>query len=197
MSQIIIGITGGIGSGKTTISEFLNTLGYPIYSSDIQAKWLMENDAVVGRELVNLFGDAAFSDGKLDRKHLSSLVFSDKDNLDKLNAIVHPALERDFDKWCEGQSAELVFKEAAILFESGSYKNVDKTICVTAPEALRIKRVMQRDGVSEDKVKERIDNQWSEEKKKALADFVIFADDEQLIIPQILKIIENINSVKS
>lgn len=187
----IVGLTGGIGSGKSTIAAFYKQLGYPTYSADTRSKWLMDNDLKVKKQLIATFGETIYPN-HLDRKALAEIIFKDKEALAKVNAIAHPAVERDFQQWCEQQDANIVFKEAAILFESGSYKNVDKTICVVAPEIIRVKRVMQRDGVSAKQVQERMANQWNDEKKIALADFTIFTDDYQLVIPQALKVLQQI-----
>lgn len=191
---LTVGITGGIGSGKSTIAEFLKLLGYPIYSADIRSKWLMDNDPDIKTQLIATFGKEVYPD-KLDRAALAKIIFNDKEALAKVNAIAHPAVEKDFLQWRSEQNSSIVFKEAAILFESGSYKSVDKTICVVAPEIIRVKRVMQRDGVSAKQVQERIANQWTDEKKIALADYIIHADDSQLAIPQTLSILEQIKSL--
>ena len=189
-----VGITGGIGSGKSTIAELFKLLGYPVYSADIRSKWLMDNDPDIKAQLIATFGKEVYP-GKLDRAALANIIFNDEEALAKVNAIAHPAVEKDFLQWRSEQNTSIVFKEAAILFESGSYKSVDKTICVVAPEVIRVKRVMQRDGVSAKQVQERIANQWTDEKKMALADYVIYADDNQLAIPQALSILEQIKSL--
>lgn len=188
---ITIGITGGIGSGKSTIASFLKLLGFPVYSADMRSKWLMDNDPNIKAQLIASFGEKVYPK-QLDRKALADIIFSNTEALAKVNAIAHPAVEKDFSQWKSKQVSDIVFKEAAILFESGTYKSVDKTICVVAPETLRVKRVMKRDGSNAKQVQERINNQWPDEKKIALADYSIFADDYQLVIPQILSILKNI-----
>ena len=189
--MITVGITGGIGSGKSTIANFYEIAGYPVYYADVRSKWLLNNDIEVRNQLIANFGEEIYPE-YLDRQALANIVFTDSEALKKLNAISHPAIEKDFKKWRSAQNTPIIFKEAAILFESGSYKNVDKTICVTAPEITRIKRVIQRDQTTAIQVQERMNNQWSDEDKIALSDYVITADDIKLVIPQALEILNNL-----
>lgn len=188
---ITVGIAGGIGSGKSTIARLFETMGYPVYYADDRAKWLMNNDATIKAKLIATFGKAVYPD-QLDRKILANIVFSDKAALAQLNAITHPAVERDFLNWCQQQKSDILFKEAAILFESGTEHSVDKVICVIAPESIRIKRVMQRDGATAQQVQERIKHQWSDEKKAALSDFVINTEDYELVEPQVLEVLKQL-----
>ena len=185
-----IGLTGNIGSGKTTVCKIFEVLGIPVFYADDAAKDVMVADAELIGGIKQTFGNQAyFEDGTLNRKHIAGIVFNDKEQLAKLNALVHPAVFRAFDKWVLNQKgAPYVLKEAAILFESGSYKKCDRAIMVTAPLDLRIKRVTSRDGITADEVKARNDRQFSEEKKLALANDVIINDDTQLVIPQVLKL---------
>ncbi len=192
--MITVGITGGIGSGKSTIAHLFELMSYPVYCSDTRSKWLMNNDLEIKKQLIDNFGEKVYP-GYLDRATLANIVFNDKEALEKLNAISHPAVEKDFIRWRAEQTTDIVFKEAAILFESGSYKNVDKTICVVAPEIIRIKRVMQRDNANAKQVQERIANQWPDEKKIEFADFVINTNDIELAIPQAIKTLEAIKSL--
>ena len=187
-----VGITGNIGSGKTTVCKIFEVLGIPVFYADDAAKEVMVTDAELIAGIKQTFGNEAyFEDGELNRKYIAGIVFNDKEELAKLNALVHPAVFRAFDKWVLLQkSAPYVLKEAAILFESGSYKKCDRTIMVTAPLDLRIKRVTTRDGITADEVKSRNDRQFTEEKKLAMADDVIINDDTQLVIPQVLKLHE-------
>ena len=187
-----IGITGNIGSGKTTVSKMFGVLGIPVFYADIAAKDIMTADPVLVADIKKTFGsDAYFADGSLNRKHIANIVFNDDKELAKLNALTHPAVFRAFDKWVLHQKdAPYVLKEAAILFESGSYKKCDRAIMVTAPLNLRIKRVTTRDGITADEVKSRNDRQFTEEKKLAMADDVIINDDTQLVIPQVLDLHE-------
>lgn len=189
--MIKVGITGGIGSGKSTVGHLFEMMGYPVYYADIRAKWLMNNDPTIKAELITTFGKSVYPD-QLDRKALADIVFSDPDALAKLNNITHPAVRRDLEAWSKAQNSPIVFKEAAILFESGTNRSVDKVICVVAPEITRIMRVMKRDKTTAAQVQERIKNQWSDEKKADLSDFVINADDQQLVIPQALDILKQL-----
>lgn len=184
-----VGVTGGIGSGKTTVCKLFETLGVPIYYADSRAKWLMANDPQVREQLVTTFGAETFTDGVLNRPYLSSVVFSNPDKLAELNAIVHPAVFRDGADW-ETKHTDFPYtiKEAALMFETGSYRLLDKIIVVTAPIHVRVERVVQRDATTEQAVRERIENQLPDEQKIAHAHFVIVNDGEQPLIPQVMKI---------
>jgi len=185
-----VGITGNIGSGKTTVSKIFEILGVPVFYADDAAKHVMVEDATLIDALKAEFGkESYFNDGSLNRKHIAGIVFNNEAELTKLNAIVHPAVFRAFDNWVAGvKDAPYVMKEAALLFESSSYKMCDKTIMVTAPLELRINRVMQRDSLSRAEVESRNARQFSEDKKIQLADFVIRNDDTELVIPQVLEL---------
>ena len=184
-----IGITGGIGSGKTTVSKFFSLLGVPVYNADERAKYLLNNDINVIKKVKEIFGDEIYFENKIDRKHLSLLVFNQTNLLEKLNSIVHPAVFHDFDNWCLLHENEpYILKEAALIFETILHQKLDKIIVVTAPQELRISRVMQRDDSTKEEVKRRIQNQMSEEEKIERADFVIHNDEIEIIIPQILEI---------
>lgn len=186
----IIGLTGGIGSGKSTVARYIEAKGIPVYIADEEARKLTDT-AVLTADIVAAFGDSIINDGKIDRKRLSDIVFNNSENLQKLNAIIHPAVRTHFIEWLKSHSSqELVVKEAAILFESGSYKECDYIITVEAPEDVRIGRVVQRDSVSEDAVRARMRNQWTNEKRAEKSDFVIVnidIDDMKVQVEQILK----------
>ncbi len=171
---IIVGLTGGIGSGKTTVMKHIETLGYKVYYADEAGKRIMEQPEMI-RQVQNIFDeDVVDESGYLDRKRIASIVFNNPDKLTELNAVIHPAVARDFDKCiAELGKNEIVVKESAILFESGAYKNCDFTVLITAPEPMRIKRVVERDGISEEEVKNRINNQFSDAKKIKLSNFVV------------------------
>ena len=169
----IVGITGGIGSGKTRIVELFESLGVPCYIADREAKRLMNEDADVKKAIIGLFGNEAYASGILDRTLLGNIVFTQPQKLNALNAIVHPAVAKDFKNWVDNQHYPYVIKEVAILFETGGYKQVDKTLLITAPEEKRIARVMKRDASSKKSIIDRMQNQWSDDKKIPLADFVI------------------------
>lgn len=185
-----IGITGNIGSGKTTVSKIFEILGVPVFYADDAAKRVMVEDSILIDALKVEFGNESyFHDGSLNRRHIAGIVFNNETELTKLNAIVHPAVFRAFDNWVAGiKNAPYVMKEAALLFESSSYEMCDKTIMVTAPLELRIKRVMQRDNLTHAEVESRNARQFLEEKKIRLADFVIRNDDTELVIPQVLEL---------
>lgn len=185
--MIKVGITGGIGSGKTTVCKLFELLGIAVYYSDDEAKKILDGDSTVKSELLNLFGTFILNEfEQIDRKKIATIVFSDTTKLASLNAIVHPAVAKHFDEWCENQSSPYILKEAAILFESGAHKQVDKTIVVTAPVELKLSRVIARDKTTEAEVLKRMANQLPDEEKIKLSDFVIQNDEENLLIPQVL-----------
>ena len=191
-----IGITGNIGRGKTTVSKIFEILGVPVFYADEAAKKVMVEDPILINALKAVFGgESYFNDGSLNRKYIADIVFNNETELAKLNAIVHPAVFRAFDNWLAGiKNAPYVMKEAALLFESSSYKMCDKTIMVTAPLELRINRVMQRDNLTRAEVESRNARQFSEEKKIQLADFVIRNDDTELVIPQVIELHKKFSS---
>jgi len=169
----IIGLTGGIGSGKTTVANMFLELGVPIYIADVEAKKLMNRSKIIKRKLTKLFGADAYLDDKLNKPLIAKKIFSSKVLLEKMNAIVHPKVAAHFKRWVKKQTAPYVIKEAAILFENGSYLQCDAVILVVANEEDRIQRVVKRDNSSIQKVKAIIDNQWSDERKIVLSQFVI------------------------
>jgi dephospho-CoA kinase len=187
-----VGITGNIGSGKTTVSKIFEVLGVPVFYADTQARDAMVKDEILIGAIKKAFGaESYFEDGSLNRKHIAGIVFNDEKQLAILNSIVHPAVFRAFDSWVKQQHhVPYVLKEAALLFESDSYKMCDKTILVTAPLEMRIKRVMQRDNLSESEVRSRDARQFAEEKKVELADYIIKNDNTEAVIPQVLKLHE-------
>ncbi|WP_034921145.1 dephospho-CoA kinase [Gillisia sp. CAL575] len=170
----IVGLTGGIGSGKTTVASFLKELKVPIYIADDAGKYLMNTNSEVKAKIVSLFGEQAYNDGHLDRKYIADKVFNSPEKLQQLNEIVHPAVARDFIKWKNKQDSSYVLYEAAILFESGGYKNCDLVILVTAPLEDRIKRLQARDKSTLEEIEARMKHQWSDEEKRKLSNFEIF-----------------------
>jgi len=190
-----IGITGGIGSGKSTVCRVFAALGIPVFEADQIAKKLMNTDEVIHEKLVSLFGASVYlPDHTVDRKYLAGIVFNDPSLLEQLNSIVHPVVRQTFFDWCDKQKSPYIIHEAAILFESGFYKMMDKTITVVTSENERIQRVMKRDGLTLELVKERIKNQWTDDERIKLADFVIGNNDNELIIPQIIEIDKKIRA---
>jgi dephospho-CoA kinase len=182
------GITGGIGSGKTAACTVFETLGIPVYNADAQAKRLMNADPELKTLLKGYFGNGIYSDGTLDRRRMAEIIFNDKIALEKVNGWVHPAVTRDFERWCSLQTSPYVLEEAAIIFESGIANRFHKIILVTAPDAVRIERVCARDLVTPDAVRTRMSNQWPEDRKIDLADYVIYNDGFRPITPQIMEI---------
>ncbi|AIL44098.1 dephospho-CoA kinase [Elizabethkingia anophelis] len=170
----IIGLTGGIGSGKTTVARFIEEMGYPVYNSDTRAKDLVNESADLKSAIIQLLGKQAYDEnGLYDRKYVGSVVFSNDELLKQLNAIIHPAVNKDFHDWVKKQSREIIFKETALLFELKLNLQCDKSLLVTADESIRIKRVMDRDAKTYREVEKVIDNQMPERKKIRLADYII------------------------
>jgi dephospho-CoA kinase len=185
----IIGITGGIGSGKTTVANEFLSLGIPVYITDLEAKKLMQSEYVLS-QIKEEFGSEVFDKGVLLREKLSEIVFNDDKRLAKLNSIVHPAVKQHFRKWLlEHQDNPLVIYESAILFESGSYKECDYVVNVVAPLETRIQRVIERDKTTREKVLERIKNQWNDEEKSSKSDFIVKNTSMEAIKLEIVKIL--------
>ncbi len=185
----IIGLTGGIGSGKSTVGKVFYELGIPVYNADTEANKLINSSPEIIRKLKKTFGEDIYDKkNNLERKKLANIIFNDKKMLNKVNSIVHPAVKKDFLKWVSEQTSKYVIKEAAILFESGSYKEVDKIITVIAPKNIKILRVCKRDCVSIEKVEERIKNQMPDNLKVLKSNYVIYNDEIRLVLPQIIKI---------
>ncbi|WP_298541018.1 dephospho-CoA kinase [uncultured Aquimarina sp.] len=184
----VIGLTGGIGSGKSTVAEMFAKLGVPIYIADDEAKKLMNEDISVKKQIVALLGVNSYTEQGLNRSFIADKVFNNKELLEKLNAIVHPKVATHFTKWKNEQKFEYVIKEAAILFENGGYKRCDHTILVTAPKETRIKRVLKRDNTTRSQVLARLKNQWEDSEKIPLADFVIINTNLEETWLQIKKI---------
>lgn len=189
-----IGLTGGIGSGKTTVSKIIEALGFPVFYSDLEAKKLMTNNPNVVAAVKSLFGTEAYANGDLNRTYLAQVVFNNPSLLKALNDIIHPEVRNAFEDFCmKNKTKKLIFNEAAILFETGAYKTFDFNVLVTAREELRIERVAKRDQISENQVRERMNNQWSDDRKLSLADFVIVNDNQELIT-QVERVVSNLLS---
>ena len=187
----IIGCTGGIGSGKTVVVKAFERLGVPGYDCDSRAKELYDEDSVLLAQVAQIAGDDVISDGKLDRRALAAKIFSDSDMLVRLESVVHPAVIRDFSRWLQEQSSKLVIFESAILLDKPYLRQMaDFVLLVTAPEELRIERVMARDGLSREAVERRMANQISDEDRRQFADYILETHDRDAIIPQLLSIIQ-------
>jgi len=187
-----IGLTGGIGSGKTTVARIFEVLGIPVYYADEAAKNLMNGDPQLKHQIIQRFGADVYKEGKLDRHFLGSLVFSDEEKLKQLNEIVHPATQKDAAHWMSLQTTPYAIKEAALIFEAGLRPDFDYIIGVTAPESLRISRVIKRDQSSREKVLDRIRQQMNEEEKMKLCDFVIVNDEKEAVLPQTIRVHESL-----
>ena len=190
--MLSIGLTGGIGSGKSTVAAIFEVLGISVYYADKAAKRLMDEDENVKVAIENNFGKEAYTDNTLNRKYISGIVFNNPDKLVVLNSIVHPATIKDADEWIQKQNSPYIIKEAALLFESGANQKLDYVIGIKAPLELRILRVAKRDNVSREEIVSRMNNQMDEEAKLALCDFIIINDEEQLVIPQVLQLHESL-----
>ena len=189
-----IGITGGIGSGKSIVGKILSTMGYPVFYSDKEAKLLMDNDETIKQSLLELLGEKAYQNNQLNKPFIAEKIFQDVALKQKVNQIVHPVVRAQFEKFTDNQESQLVFNEAAILFETGSYKNFDHFILVVADNETRIKRVMNSDNLTREQVIARMKNQWNDEQKSKLADFIIDNNDDKLVVPQVLAILKTLEN---
>lgn len=186
-----VGITGGIGSGKSLVCRIFAAFGIPVYDADLHARRLMTSDRTLVEQIKNIFGPLSYhSDGTLNRSHLSQLTFGNPEQLRKLNELVHPRVAIDYTQWSEANTQHpYVLREAALLYESGSYSSVDKMIVVSAPEELRIQRTISRDPHrTEDDIKKIMKSQWPEAEKIKRADFVIYNDNNHMVVPQVLEL---------
>ncbi|MCH4552990.1 dephospho-CoA kinase [Aestuariibaculum lutulentum] len=190
--MMVVGLTGGIGSGKTTVAKEFEALGVPVYIADVEAKKLMVTSEVIKEKLVQLFGEEVYVNGELNKPFIANIIFNDKTYLQKMNAIVHPEVGKHFESWKEKQNTSYVIKEVAILFENGGNKQCDLVITVTAPMHLRIERLLKRDHTTKEKIEAIIKNQWSDEEKIALSDFVVNNVNFEETKEQVMKIHEQI-----
>ncbi len=187
-----VGLTGGIGSGKSTVANIFRVLGIPVFDADTAAKTIMNEDEALKQQVTELFGTQSYINGQLDRKYIAGIVFSNAFKLEQLNAVVHPATIAAAERWLNIQTTPYAVKEAAVLFESGSAAGLDVVIGVFAPQALRIQRVMERDNVTRDEVLKRMGYQIDDEIKKRLCDFVLTNDEQQLLLPQVISLHEKL-----
>ena len=184
-----IGITGGIGAGKSLVAEIIKAMGYPVYNSDERAKELTESNPKIKEGLIHLFGEEIYQNDTLNKFALAQAIFSDESLREKVNALIHPIVREDFNLWALAQNNSLVFNESAILFETGSFKKFDAIILVYAPTELRIKRIMKRDNCSENEVLKRMNSQFSDEEKYQLTEFRVLNDEQTPLLVQVEKII--------
>jgi dephospho-CoA kinase len=187
-----VGLTGGIGSGKSTVARILETLGIPVYYADDAAKTIMNTDAGLRQQIIQHFGEASYAEGTLQRKYLADIVFNDPEKLALLNSLIHPVTIRHSEQWFRRQSTPYAVREAALLFESGASENLGFIIGVYAPKHLRLQRVIKRDGLSADEIQKRMNRQINEEMKMKLCDAVIRNDEQELVIPQVMELHERL-----
>lgn len=191
--QIKVGVTGAIGAGKTFVSSIFEKLGFPVFNSDIEAKKCMQSDMYLIEQIKVVFGDKVYENNILQKDILSEIIFNDNEKLKSLNHLIHPVVSKNFMNWCELQNSDIIIKEAAILFESGSNDFLDKIICVSAEEEIRIKRVMLRDKCDKNRVLSVMSKQMTQKEKEKLSDFIIINDDKKLLLPQIVDVITKIS----
>lgn len=190
----VVGITGGIGSGKSIICSVIEKIGFPVFYSDKEAKEILVSDKDVINKLTSLIGVELYKDGVFHKEVLANKIFNDPSIKDKVNHIIHPKVREKFSQWVNLQKSSIVFNEAAILFETGMYKNYDATVIVTAPKPIRINRAVKRDHTTKEAVENRIKNQWTDEDKIKLANFIIVNDDLTLVIPQLEKVLLSLDN---
>ena len=193
--MIKLGVTGGIGSGKSVVCEVLRLHDIPVYDADLEAKNLNDTSPVIREKLIEAFGAELYKNDKLDRKKLAQLIFNDEKNLRQVNSIIHPELAKHFEKWTDGRMEHsIVAIDAAVLFEAGFQQFVDKTITVFSPVETRIERVVKRDNLTKEQILSRINSQMSDEEKIRLSDFVIINDNKHSILEQVSTILKTISN---
>lgn len=191
--SIKIGITGGIGSGKSVVSKLLQLMGVPVYIADVESKRFTETDPDIRAALISLLGDEVYQDGKLNRPLLASYIFGNKDNLTMVNGIIHPRIKDDFRRWAQSHSSyPIVGIEAAILIEAGFTEDVDQVVLVYAPQEIRLRRAVSRDACAAEQIQQRMRNQMPDEDKMAFAHHIIYNDDKQALIPQLGSLIKTL-----
>lgn len=191
-----IGITGGIGSGKTTVCKIFSCLGVPIYYADDNAKTITNNSPLIKKQIIDNFGKDVYEDGILNRKKLADIVFNDKEKLNKLNSIIHPEVEKHFNQWLNQHSeAKYIIQESAILFESGFEKHFDKIICMMVPINHRIERILKRENTTKENILKIAKTQMPDDKKFMKSDYIIYNYDDHFLIPQVLEIHKKLTSI--
>lgn len=192
-----IGLTGGIGSGKSMVAQILEKMGYPVFYADDAAKHLWATDLELQGQLTQLVGFEVFREGILQKELLAKWIFSNENHRNLVNQLIHPRVRNAFDAWALKQSKHMVFNEAAILFETEAYRRFDKTILVTAPEQLKMKRIQERDQLAIPEIQKRMAAQWSDEQKSKLADFIIINDEQTFLVPQIERMLQSFSLGKN
>ena len=185
-----VGLTGGIGVGKTYVAKIFKQMGVPVFNADVEAKKCLVEDSKLMIAVQSVFGEHIYKNRTLQKDELAKIVFNNKEVLSELNALVHPVVKQRFEDWCKKQTTAIVMKEAAILFESDAHIGLDAVICVSANEHLRITRVKKRDGCSVEEIKNRMNKQMPQAEKERLADFVIVNNEKQLLLPQLVKVLK-------
>lgn len=189
---MLVGLTGGIGAGKSLISKILEILAYPVFNSDLEARYLAENNSEIKSKIIEFLGEKAYQNGVYQRAVVANIVFNNKEKITGLNEIIHPAVRLAFQEFVKKHPSKLVFNEAALLFETGAYKKFDKTILVFADEAIRKERILKRDKTNVDEINARLSNQWTDNKKRTLADFEIDNNGNKSILLQIHGILKKL-----
>ncbi|MBR2319043.1 MAG: dephospho-CoA kinase [Bacteroidaceae bacterium] len=197
MSKLVkLAITGGIGSGKSVVARMLSILGVPVYDCDSNAKRLMVSDAYIVSELKRMFGEECYEDdGTLNRQYVASCIFTDKQNIKRVNSLVHPVVKRDFESWAEKQNSNLVAVETAILYESGIIESVDKVLVVWADRETAIERTVRRSGMNRSQVENRLDNQMSTDDLLLMSDYSLYNDGDEPLLPQVVALVEQLKNV--
>ncbi len=189
-----VGITGGIGSGKSMVGKILETMGCPVFYSDDQAKQLSDTDPKIREDLINLFGPEVYTESGLNRPFLAERIFGNEELRQQVNQIIHPRVREAFDEFSRNQSSPYVFNEAAILIETGAHESFDSMVLVSAPEDIRIKRILERDNADVESIKQRISKQWTDDQKRPHADYEIINDGEKPLLEQVEKLIYHLQS---
>jgi dephospho-CoA kinase len=199
MKRVVkLAITGGIGSGKSVVSRMMNILGVPVYDCDSNAKRLMVNDEFIVSELKRMFGEDCYEDdGTLNRQYIASCIFTDKQNIKRVNSLVHPVVKRDFESWATKQGSNVVAVETAILYESGIVESVDKVLVVWAEKETAIKRTIERSGMSRVQVESRLNNQMSTDDLLLLSDYSLYNDGDEPLLPQVMELVEQLKNISN
>ena len=195
---IKLAITGSIGSGKSVVSRMMNVLGVPVYDCDVNAKRLMTDDEFIVSELKRMFGDECYEDdGTLNRQYIASRIFTDKENIKRVNSLVHPVVKRDFEEWAEKQDSSVVAVETAILYESGMIEAVDKVLVVWADRETAINRTIQRSGMNRIQVENRMNNQMSVDDLLLMSDYSLYNDGDEPLLPRVMSVVEELKNISN